>query len=283
MRTGDTAVVCGVRGEILRAEDIPNYEHNSDKEEEEEEGLVEKLGLVVPNVELATGCTRTHIPTGPPSPEAQELTRRLERVLAGVVGSKGMGIYERDSDSSTSPSQPQTASTPKPQPKAFWTLYVDVVVISLDGPAFDAVLGSVVAALKDTVLPRAWWDGEVGGVVCDERAEEGGRVVMGRWPVGCSFGVFVGEDGGEGEGGEGWEGWDKEENKTWVLADVDGFEEGLCREVVTVVVDGVDEEGKVQVARVEKSGGGFVGAKEMRRLVEVAGRRWREWMGVMGT
>jgi exosome complex component RRP43 len=55
-----------------------------------------------------------------------------------------------------------------------------------------------------------------------------------------------------------------------VLSDPDAFEEGLCRECVTVVVD---ERGKV-VRRVEKSGGGVVGREGMKGIVKRAGERW---------
>ncbi len=57
---------------------------------------------------------------------------------------------------------------------------------------------------------------------------------------------------------------------------MDGFEEGLCKEVGTVVVG---EGGRV--VRVEKGGGGVVGGKEMGGLVEKARGRREEWVGVL--
>ena len=82
-------------------------------------------------------------------------------------------------------------------------------------------------------------------------------------PVALSFGVFEGD--GESKG------------KRWVLVDMDGFEEGLCREGGTVVIgDGG------RVVRIEKNGGGVVGVKEMRGLVERAKERRMEWIGVFG-
>ncbi|KAK4987007.1 hypothetical protein LTR28_001918, partial [Elasticomyces elasticus] len=42
--------------------------------------------------------------------------------------------------------------------KAYWTLYIDLLFISLDGNPFDVAWAAVLAALKDTRLPRAWWD-----------------------------------------------------------------------------------------------------------------------------
>ncbi|KAI4122433.1 MAG: hypothetical protein LQ338_005824 [Usnochroma carphineum] len=67
--------------------------------------------------------------------------------------------------------------------------------------------------------------------------------------------------------------------KRWVLVDMDGFEGAVCGEEVTVVVrgprDGEDE--RTEVLRIEKGGGGVVGRREMREVVELAGSRWREW------
>lgn len=53
VRTGDTAVVCGVRGEILRAEDAANAPSVDLSDEEQDES--HELRLLVPNIEMATG------------------------------------------------------------------------------------------------------------------------------------------------------------------------------------------------------------------------------------
>jgi exosome complex component RRP43 len=67
----------------------------------------------------------------------------------------------------------------------------------------------------------------------------------------------------------------------WILVDPDAFEEGLCEEKGCVVVDRKGKEGW-KIVRLEKSGGGVVGPKELRELLDVAGRRWEEWMDVLG-
>ena len=164
-----------------------------------------------------------------------------------------------------------------PEVKAFWTLYIDILFISLDGNPFDAAWGAVLAALGDTKLPRAWWDGDKQMVLCDERVSEAKTLQMNGFPVAATFAVFVGK--GE-RGGEKGKGKGKGETK-WILADPDDFEEGLCEEGVTVAVDGEDEV-QGRVLRLEKSGGAVVGVRERRELVRLAGRRWREWREVLG-
>ena len=66
----------------------------------------------------------------------------------------------------------------------------------------------------------------------------------------------------------------KNEKGTWVLADPDGFEEGLCRERVMVVVDRSDN--GLGVRRIEKSGGTVLGKEEMKNIVKLAEMRWKE-------
>ena len=155
--------------------------------------------------------------------------------------------------------------------KAFWVLYIDVLFISLDGNAFDAAWLAVLAALRDTVLPRAWWDEDREIVLCSDDPVEAGRLEIREWPVPLSFGVFEGD--GSGVGGKGAE----KGKEKWVLVDMDGFEEDLCREEGTIVVG---EGGKV--VRIEKNGGAGAGIAEMRGLVDLAAKRREEWMGVLG-
>ncbi len=334
MRCGDTAVVCGVRGEILRTGDIADYQardlevgddddddddsntvEREEEEEEEEEGGGEERrkrkredttemahpSLLVPNLELATGCSPAHLPGGPPSLLAQTLTRRLDTLLhtSNVVGMAPLRIWFR-------PPEETTVATPgvgsgiggdmeameeavgreeraeegrvKAEVKAFWVLYIDVLFISLDGNAFDAAWLAVLAALRDTLLPRAWWDADREMVLCSDEAVEARGLQIGDVPVPLSFGVFEGDGLGVGGELERRRGKGKGEGEEkWVLVDMDGFEEGLCREGGTVVVGGGG-----RVVRIEKSGGAGVGMAEMRVLVELAAKRRGEWMGLLG-
>ncbi|KAI4140943.1 MAG: hypothetical protein LQ340_007763, partial [Diploschistes diacapsis] len=71
VRLGDTAVVCGVRGEILKASDVSLassklYNNNSNHGEAERSrrdgDIIGDLSLLVPNIELSTGCSPAFLP-----------------------------------------------------------------------------------------------------------------------------------------------------------------------------------------------------------------------------
>lgn len=290
MRCGDTALVCGIRAEVLRVEDCADYQARREegvKEGEEDDGRggdeekrrkrriddteeMAQLNLLVPNLELATGCSPAHLPGGPPSALAQTLTQRVHSLLhtSQILNMDDLRIWfrpppptatERRRRREKSEGEEEIA---KAEVKAFWVLYIDILFISLDGNAFDAAWLSVLAALKDVILPEAWWDGDREMVLCSDDPSEAQRLQLYDIPVALSFRVFE-DDGKEG--------------RKWILADTDGFEEALCREGVTVVVGGGG-----RIVRIEKSGGGGVGVKQMRPLVERAGERREEWLGVLG-
>jgi len=135
--------------------------------------------------------------------------------------------------------------------------------ISVDGNLFDAAWTAALAALRNTTLPRAWWNPDLQTVVCAD-SERPRRLALRGDPVSASFAVF---EPGKMKGS-------KNEKGTWVLADPDGFEEGLCRERVMVVVDRSDN--GLGVRRIEKSGGTVLGKEEMKNIVKLAEMRWKE-------
>ena len=282
MRVGDTAAVCGVRGEILLASSIAGRNkrgtrrRKEDEDEDDEEGEIADLGLLVPNLELATGCSPSHLPGSPPSVLAQSLSWRILTLLHAtrLVSASDLRIWHQPARLVSS-SEEDDEEAEEPEIKAFWVLYIDILFISLDGNAFDAAWGAVLGALGDTRVPNAWWDGDRETVLCDDAVAKAHKLRLNGWPVACSFAVFEPRVGGR-TGGE-----DSKGKAAWVLADPDAFEEGLCRESVTVVVD-LEEGGRTKVCRVEKVGGGVVGGGEMRGLVGMAEGRWREWRGVLG-
>ncbi|KAL9128145.1 MAG: hypothetical protein Q9217_003119 [Psora testacea] len=312
VRVGDTAVVCGVRGEVLKGEEVADYPYRKTAEAEEErvrsqrDGEGEKkerrrdgnelanLGLLVPNIELATGCAPDYVPGGPPSMTAQGLTQRVLALLhsSEVVDLEGLRIWYRPTATSSSETEARhsavqvadeevdaaaaaaaAAGVARVEVKAFWTLYIDILFISLDhgrNGMFDAAWLAMLAALKDTRLPKAWWDAEHDGVLCDpDPALNGPLMLREDIPIGLSFGVFrLAEEGGKEAKGNG--------KSSTVLTDPDAFEESLCDENVTIVVAG---NGKI--VRIEKNGGGAVGIKEMRELV-MRVNEWRtECIGVL--
>lgn len=314
MRVGDTAVVCGVRAEILLVRDIADYRqqerdtsHDDSSSEEDRERRRKKqkrredveemarLNLLVPNLELATGCSPAHLPGGPPSPLAQTLTQRIVTLLhtSHLLDMDDLRIWHHNppspaseeidkmdtsspSDLELDPSDP--AQGKGPELKAFWTLYMDMVFISLDGSPFDAAWGSVLAALRDVRLPRAYWDEDRDCVLCDPDVAVARPLTLQALPVATSFGVFTAAAASE-DGGTATANGITARRKKWVLLDMDGFEEGLCAEGGTVVVDMGSEKG--QLIKFEKSGGADVGMPEMKEMLKMAGKRWSEWRDVL--
>ena len=145
--------------------------------------------------------------------------------------------------------------------KAFWTLYIDILFISLDGNAFDVAWAAVLAALKDVRLPEAKWDTDRGMILCSDELALTRPLNLPGLPIASTFVVF---DSGKGS-----------KSRSWILADPDTFEEGLCNESVTVVVDGSARDTKI--LGISKAGGAAVGKAEMKELVQMAVQRWRDW------
>ena len=116
-------------------------------------------------------------------------------------------------------------AAPRVVTKAYWTLYIDVLVMSLDGNPFDAAWGAVMAALANTTIPRAEWNPDIENVVCSPAVAEGTALRLNGLPVASTFAVFSTASPMKR----------REEAVAWVLADPDGAEEDVCRETVTAV------------------------------------------------
>ncbi|ORY18712.1 exoribonuclease family protein [Clohesyomyces aquaticus] len=273
VRVGNTSVVCGVRGEILRAEDIadpPSSTPDTGNEVHEDGGddELDSLRLLVPNLELNTGSTPSNIPGSAPSSTAQTLITRIRSLLLST-----RILRARDLRIVYTPPPATPDEVPDRQVKAYWTLYVDIMFISLDGNAFDSAWLAVLAALRDTRLPKAFFDQEMETILCSDIPSEAAPLKLRGCPVASTFAVFDGwKDGDATEGTE-----------DWVLSDPDAFEEGVCQESVCVVVDcvGGRGSGQEQIRRIEKSGGGVVGREEMRGLVKRSVDRWTICEGVL--
>ena len=278
VRIGDTAVVCGVRAEILPVSEIANYRlkqtqtqtavRSSSDEDKEDYSEVTNNNLLVPNIELSTGCSPNHLPGSPPSSEAQSLSQRLLSLLhtSRLVPVSDLQIYYDPSPDIEADSEAENGR----ELKAYWTLYIDIIVISYGGGIFDAAWFALFAALKDTLLARAWWDVDLQSVICSPETREANRLRLRGCPVPLSFGVFVPEKANRGSG----------EAKSWILCDTDTFEDDCCVEKGTVTVDGTDR-GTRSVLKMEKSGGGRAGGAELKELVGLAGARWNEWSSVL--
>ncbi|KAI9462858.1 ribosomal protein S5 domain 2-type protein [Lactarius psammicola] len=177
VRLGDTTIVCGVKAEIAE----PDLEHPTE-------------GFLVPNIDLPAMCAPRFKP-GPPSEEAQVLSDRLASTIntAGVLPLSALCIHPE---------------------RAAWVLYVDATCISYDGNAFDAALIAMVAALKNTTLPKATFDEETGRTTCSRKIRE--ALPLKCLPISYSFGIFDGST---------------------VLADPTAFEEPLLDTSISIVLD----------------------------------------------
>jgi len=264
VRTGDTAVVCGVRGEILTL-------HGGEKKVLRSgdgagsglggSGALKSYPLIVPNLELNTGCAAAYHP-GPPSDWAQAMTQRIKSLLVDVVCPVDVDVLKIVQIGSG-----EEGEEDEEEIKAYWVLYVDTVMVSLDGNAFDAAWAAIIAALNDTKLPVARWDPDLGRVVCDPAQAR--SLGISQFAFTSSFGIFTAPPGEEAGA------------DTWILADPDDFEEGVCEERILVVMK--DEK---TIAKIEKGGGqaggsgvgtALAGVKHLQKCVRMAGERWSIW------
>ncbi|KAL8760121.1 MAG: hypothetical protein Q9199_000258 [Rusavskia elegans] len=334
VRVGDNAIVCGIRAEILNASDIVDCKPATKLEELEErygsgmgaqmgfrEGEIRRqsraedaeemaqLNLLVPNVELSTGCSPSYLSGMPPSTEAQSLSHRVLTLLhtSQLLSMDDLRIWYHPASTFTSivpqpPSEAPTAEEPtsmsldvpndiipteeedaqRPEIKAYYTLHITLLVLSLSGPPFSTIWTALLSALRNTRLPKAWWDADRQSVICSPFSSDARPLRLNGLPIAMSCGVFNTEKDGTGLVSQVAEGGGKDEKK-WILCDTDGFEEGCCEEELTVVVrerQGAHGQG-MEVVRIEKCGGGVVGRKEMREAVTLAEERWKVLKGAI--
>jgi exosome complex component RRP43 len=281
-----------VRAEILPIHEIANYrvkqhvpatqppQPDGETDGPEADATIRNHNLLVPNLELSTGCSPFHLPGSPPSQEAQSLSQRLLSLLhsSRLLRLSDLCIYEDSATDLDLDVSSTTVDPPRPRTlRAFWVLYIDTVVINHDGNLFDACALAMFAALKDTRLPRAWWDVDVEAVVCSPERSQVRSLRLRGCPVPMSFSVFRSnklEEGGGGGGGV------VDRKLEVVLCDPDAFEEGCCRERGCLIVD-LDRKGRVVLIKMEKNGGPVCEKGGLRELVERAGERWREWQQVL--
>ncbi|KAF1996148.1 ribosomal protein S5 domain 2-like protein [Amniculicola lignicola CBS 123094] len=275
VRVGGTSVVCGVRGEILRGEDVQtaDVEVSAGNGEGDDTAEISGLRLLVPNVELSTGSTPLHIPGNAPSGYAQTLVTRLRSLLLSTRLIRARDLRILYTPPGVADEMEEEDSVPEVEIKGYWVLYIDTVFISLDGNALDAAWIAILAALASTRLPKAYFDEELEIVVCSDTPSEAQKLELRGLPIPSTFAVFEGQFEQEGEEYDGEE--------SWVLNDPDAFEESVCREMVCVVVDGSEGMNKMAVKRIEKSGGGVVGKDIMKVLVKRSAERWQIVQGVL--
>ncbi|KOS20714.1 Exosome complex component rrp43 [Escovopsis weberi] len=275
VRTGDTTAICGVRGETILTRHIPNFREDNTQTE------LADYDLLVPNIELATGCAPPFLPGVPPTTLAQTLSTRLYSLLhsSKLVQPADLRIWhkrpaekpvagdddddDQDNGMEEGDSEGDDDCEGKEHVVAYWVLYIDIFFISFDGNAFDAAWAAVLAALRDTKLPRARYDPDRELVLCS-RADPRPLTIE-KTPIACTAVVFMGKETDADLDG-----------KHWLLADPDTLEESLCKEGVTVVVDCTG--GSTQMLSVSKHGGTVLGPKTL-RSAEFLGWTARRWEG----
>ncbi|KAJ5612123.1 hypothetical protein N7510_005317 [Penicillium lagena] len=295
------------RRRLAELNEKPNEKYeDTAADDEDDRAHIEDLNLLVPNLSLSTGCAPGFTPGAPPSALAQSLSHQLLSLLHStrLVRAEDLRIWyqppslgpeelERHNDDE----QMDVDSNPSGgvedhknrEIKGFWVLYIDVMIISLAGNPFDAAWASVLAALRDTKLPRSWWDVDSEMILCSDNVSEASKLSLRGLPVASSFCVF------EADAAAGWRAVvipDAEEQKArsqkkgsqqrWILADPDGYEENLGQERVCVVVDKEKGgKGKTVVLKMEKHGGWTVDSDELRQLVNISARRWDEMKRIL--
>lgn len=305
--------MCGVRAELLHTEDIASWsvskassEENADSspangntktEDEKDCAHVQDLGLLVPNLSLSTGCAPGFTPGAPPSSLAQSLSHQILSLLHStrLVKADDLRVWYQppnlESDEFRNGGDgmdvdSEQSGGPEKEIKAFWVLYIDVMIISLAGNPFDAAWASVLAALRDTKLPKAWWDDDNETILCSDNIADARKLSLRGLPIASTFCSF------EADAAAAWravvipsaEELVAEEKKLgsrqrWILADPDGYEEGLSQERVLIVVD--KEEEKTVILKMEKHGGWAVDSDHLRQLVDVSSQRWHEMKRIL--
>lgn len=266
VRIGDTTVVCGVRGEILLASNVAGYRVDKSSvaaPSKTRYNEAKELDLLVPNIELATGCSPVFLPGQPPSTLAQSLSTRVYSLLhsSALVDGEDLRIMYQPPDLSDEDKMDDgDRESLEPEVKAFWTLYIDILFISLDGNPFDAAWAAVVSALKNVRLPKAYWDADREMILCEDSVAESKKLRLRGTPIAVTALVFRAKEQSQAD------------KKHWILVDPDAFEEGLCDESVTVVVD--CGSGKTTMLGLSKTGGTIVGKEEMKEIVSLAEMRW---------
>ncbi|KAI8833716.1 exosome component 8, isoform CRA_c [Chytridium lagenaria] len=152
VRLGETTCLCGIKAEVS----IPNTNNPTQ-------------GFLVPNVDFPAICSPTFRP-GAPSPFVQSVSELVNSVLqkAEVLDLDELCVVEG---------------------KAVWVVYADIVFLNYEGNAVDAALAALVAALRNTKLPKLQYN-EEDGTVREIPNTPPTPLQISRLPVSSTFGIF---------------------------------------------------------------------------------------------
>ncbi|GAO15433.1 uncharacterized protein UV8b_02242 [Ustilaginoidea virens] len=266
VRMGDTTVICGIRGETILTQQIPNYRASNTEAE------LKDYDLLVPNIELATGCAPQFLPGGPPSTLAQTLSTRIYSLLHGskliqpddlrIWHSKPPEQLAADEDEMDQDDQDDDYASGDAYVAAYWVLFIDIFFISFDGNPFDAAWAAALAALRDTKLPRARYDPDRDMIICSRKDPK--PLTITTMPVACTAVVFTGKETDRPFDG-----------KFWLLVDPDRLEESLCDESITIVVD--CQIGNTKILSISKHGGVVLSPQLLKSqsFINWANQRWK--------
>ena len=262
VKTGESTVVCGVRAELLPVSSIPHYRATH-------KGSIALNSLLVPNIELSTNSHPSFPANVAPTVIAQSISQRLLSLLltSELVRIEDLEIRYTSENAALDPDDEAYVEPERDVLKAYWVLYIDCVCLSYGGQGnvFDAAVCAIVAALRDTKLPRARWDEDEEVVKCDAMVENASRLTLNGLPCPLSFGLFVPDERvSVGDG------------KKRLVLDLDEFEDDVCEEMGNVVVDCSD--GECRILKIQKAGGtGGLDVAGLREVVVTAEKRWYEW------
>lgn len=308
VRIGEATIVCGIRAEILPVSEIPHFRASdaartattkeTDTETDSGEETYEAVrlnNLLVPNLELSTGVHPLYPAQTAPSVTAQTLSQRLLRSLhtSRLVRTIDLEIRYNPppvSEQGLDPDDPAYIELVQNELKAYWVLYIDCVCLGYggEGATFDAAWLAVYAALKDTLLPRAWWDADDRLILCSADMGQARNLRLRGTPVPLSFGVFTSDprlrmNASSPQHGQQADNTpvDRSQAQSTLLLDLDMFEDGVCEEKGCVMID-VSTDRHTRLLGIEKAGGaGVLGVQGIRQVVSLAEKRHEEWRTVL--
>ncbi|XP_047463378.1 exosome complex component RRP43 [Mugil cephalus] len=211
VKIGNTTIICGIKAELAN----PTVEAPG-------------KGYIVPNVDLPPLCSSRFRP-GPPAEQAQAASQFIADVIESseVIKTEDLCIERA---------------------KLCWVLYCDIMCLDYDGNILDACVIALLAALKNTRLPKVTINKET--CAPEVNLENRHGLHIHKHPVGASFCVF---------------------DDSILIVDPTADEESLSTAQLTVVTD---EEG--QLCAVHKPGGTSLSAEKLQECITRATARQRE-------
>ncbi|KAL2094262.1 hypothetical protein ACEWY4_008981 [Coilia grayii] len=213
VKIGNTAVMCGIKAELtVPPSDTPNK------------------GYIVPNVDMPPLCT-SKVRSGPPEEQAQAASQFIADVIESseIIRKEDLCIQKE---------------------KLCWVLYCDIMCLDYDGNLLDTCIVALLAALKNTQLPKVTINKDTDVPEVDLLQKS--PININKHPIGSSFAVF---------------------DNTIIIVDPTGDEESLATAVMTLVTD---EEGRL--CALHKPGGTALSGEKLQHCIGRAATRHREIM-----